>query len=460
MKSLSNKLSIFVLLCTLSCQTLANTFGTITGEGSDNVHCQSFNETESPHIEKVCFNYDFKFKLTTLMAEPVDNSVIRWYFPDDLQSALTFRNTEELKGIDKQTILNHPEFQKWLKNMSINGRLYIYLFSGNNFEGGYFVTDPNFIYGSQRQLKFSIPGSSNWDKLFFHSYSSDCKGIEQDFNFPAKGGFHRESEAKKLMKNFEDSEVEQYFCDVKVYGIFDLKHAIYKILEERCEKDPKLCPEKDKKQKKKKKPKVKDWFAEEKDEPKQKDNGDLLSKAEIIKKSTKGTVTDWFEVDRIEKQQQIKIEKERQEKLRKEREIASQKRLEEERKQAIIAVKNTTDKEKLEAKLGVNIIYSNPKRDKFLVGTNFISSRNFRIIDNDGKLVKKLNGKYQGFLIKADGVYLSEEWDLSYTNEKAGKCGYHEFDADVDVYDLNTLQYKRSKAIKTRSVRAMCLSRG
>lgn len=431
----------------------------IDSEYHNNGYCQKIGRNYSPFIKEVCFRYDTKVRFATLMGEPVDYALMRWYWQDPQAPTIRFRDTEQLKGINIQRdIFANADFKQWLNRLSINARFYLkgFGFSSHRVDrqalevntAWYFYSDPGVVHGAGADWSFNTPGSANWDKLLFRS-GSQCQQLEQNRQ---EGQYLSETVAKEVVDNYSDIAVP-ILCNVKVYGISDLNHEIRKIIKAKCEesnscKDKKTTPanEEDreaegKEKEKEKQNKVKDWFSEDDSTKQNEEKIEDLSKDTIVKDNTQNGVTDWFEVDRIEKKQAQEREARRLEKLAAEK--AEQERLRKIQEQEYaLALEN------LKTKFNGIIEYSTPDKTKHLIqkklegknGTPVYST--FVITNTDGTISEEID--YTLYLERSDGIYLADG-SLVYETGYP-RCGQTVYTgiSNFSVYSLEDLSLIRT----------------
>ena len=452
---LAISLSLFINVNT------AYAFQSVEGLGNRNSYCKTLYQSVSPHISEICFNYDYKFKLSALMGEPTEYSTIRWYLPENLSRSIKFR-TSVLRenNISANEILNNAEFKKWLGYLSIDGQLFIRFPEFGAASRLVLQTEPGYIKGANKEWSFNIPGSPSWNKLFLRTERYECSDLTNAYqNAGSSNGkdyvdmlepyhFLTKVQAQSFIKSYSKGEVTHSFCNVKVYGHHDLKHAIYKIIEEKkCPNGE--CPKDENEQvAEKKKPKVKDWFAKKKtkstDKAEDKFAG-IDSKQDILKKSSKNGVTDWFKVDKLTKQAEIK----RQTILEEER-----KALEEQRKSI---------EEKITDMYG-EILTKSSNGQVYLVNRPFDKKLNRKggilFVSAD---LERVNKNYPLFLgwtysrTHKNELILSEKVLFGYSGGCNGEYGDP---VTTYIFNSNDFSFKRNSTKKPYYQGTVCLSSG
>jgi len=442
----------------------ASAFQYIEGREVRNSYCKTLSKSASPHISEICFNYDYKFKLSALMGEPTEYSTIRWYWPNDMAQAIKFRaSVLRENNITANEILNHAEFKKWLGYLTIDGQLFIKFPELGAASRLVLQTEPGFIQGANKEWSFNIPGSPSWDKLLLRTERHDCNNLDEAYtNAGSSKGkdyvdmltpyhFLTKAQVQSFVKSYNKGEITHSFCNVRVYGHHDLKHVIYKIIEQKnCPTGD--CPdEREEQVAKKKKPKVKDWFAKKKTNESNKSKDKLAginSKQDILKKSTKGGVTDWFKVDKLTKQANQEKEK-----------ILPQERIAKEKDNEELAKQNKQTIEFLENKFNGYVLYTTPDSSLHIVRYGSSSALTSIIVDSKGNKVRRL--RYNNVYVRKDGVYLASKY-LGYN--RGGKPGCDDIfkgTSNYEVLSLVDLKYQRSGTEKYRYVRTnICFSNG
>lgn len=435
-------------------------FAAVTQEFNKRSHCVDIAQEESEFIEQFCFQYDAKIKLSSLMGEPVDYAVMRWYFSNDNLSGLKFRTTEALQGIRPYwDFLPNKEFDDWLHRLSVSTVFHIEIRNENSYpieydSGVFYYSDPGVVLGADKAWSFSTPGSSNWDRFLFRSGRS-CTSLKKNID-----------EENYLSESVAKNEVTQSYqlwapllCNTRVYGISDLNHVIRKIIADKCEASGNCKKE----EPIKKKAKVKDWFA--RDDEKQSEEQTGLTQQEIIAKSTENGVTDWFAVDKLTKKEEArrKAEEEKQ-RLQNQREIEKQRQQEKE-KAAAIAAQKEEEKRALEVRLGGCLIYTAKNNSSYLVRSKeddkcaWSEAGGFKIVNAKGQILRVLDQKYINWRVAEDGFYLSEEFYIHYS-EASSYCKPETGVSQVDVYSLFDLSFITSKQVRYRAPVNICFSSG
>lgn len=216
---------------------------------------------KSKYVQQVCTDYEIRYKLWSLMGEPVGNYVLNWKLSP--MSAIT------IKGVP----YNSFDIPEPLKKSVDDLELYI--------DGSANVTIPK-KYGTtvnfhrfntgvavkaNKGSSYNTPGSPNWNKTFIESKACSKTDVKYATVADAKDAF---------INGFTLSSLE--ICSgTEVYGVTYIDDAI----EHLCRSDEgekyKFCPKKEKKQQekaedKKQRDPIDDAFAKLDDKSKKKTN--------------------------------------------------------------------------------------------------------------------------------------------------------------------------------------------
>ncbi len=232
---------------------------------------------KSKYVQQICTDYEIRYKLWSLMGEPVGNYVLNWKLSP--MSAITIKgvpyNSFDIPEPLKKSIDGLELYIDGSANVTIPKK-YSTTVNFHRFNTGVAVK-------ANKGSSYNTPGSPNWNKTFIESKACSKTDVKYATVADAKDAF---------INGFTLSSLE--ICSgTEVYGVTYIDDAI----EHLCRSDEgekyKFCPKKEKKQQeraedKKQSNPIDDAFSKLDNKPKGNSQiGDIDSqfeKAEVIRK--------------------------------------------------------------------------------------------------------------------------------------------------------------------------------
>ena len=216
---------------------------------------------KSKYVQQVCTDYEIRYKLWSLMGEPVGNYVLNWKLSP--MSAITIKgvpyNSFDIPEPLKKSIDGLELYIDGSANVTIPKK-YSTTVNFHRFNTGVAVK-------ANKGSSYNTPGSPNWNKTFIESKACSKTDVKYATVADAKDAF---------INGFTLSSLE--ICSgTEVYGVTYIDDAI----EHLCRSDEgekyKFCPKKEKKQQekaedKKQRDPIDDAFAKLDDKSKKKTN--------------------------------------------------------------------------------------------------------------------------------------------------------------------------------------------
>lgn len=192
---------------------------------------------KSKYVQQVCTDYEIRYKLWSLMGEPVGNYVLNWKLSP--MSAIT------IKGVPYNSS-NIPEpLQKAVDGLElyIDGSAQVNSFgaSWSKTTAHYHRFNTGVAVKANKDSSYNTPGSPNWNKAFIESKPCSKNEVKYASVVDAKYAF---------INGFTLDRLET--CSAtEVYGVTYIDDAIEQLCRSEESKKYQFCPKKEKKKQQK-----------------------------------------------------------------------------------------------------------------------------------------------------------------------------------------------------------------
>lgn len=232
---MKGKILFSVLLTSLTSLSYAESQPSKGAEGL--IHSEFTNrcfKPKSKYVQQICTDYEIRYKLWSLMGEPVGNYVLNWKLSP--MSAITIKgvpyNSFDIPEPLKKSIDGLELYIDGSANVTIPKK-YSTTVNFHRFNTGVAVK-------ANKGSSYNTPGSPNWNKTFIESKACSKTDVKYATVADAKDAF---------INGFTLSRLE--ICSgTEVYGVTYIDDAIEHLCRSEESEKYKFCPKKEKKQEK------------------------------------------------------------------------------------------------------------------------------------------------------------------------------------------------------------------
>ena len=232
---MKGKILFSVLLLGLTSFSYAESKPTKGAEGIINSEVtNSCFKPKSKYVQQICTDYEIRYKLWSLMGEPVGNYVLSWKLSPF--SAIT------IKGIPYNSFDIPEPLQKSVASLElyIDGSANVTIPKKYNTTVNFHRFNTGVAVKANKGPSYNTPGSPNWNKTFVESRACSKTDVKYATVADAKDAF---------INGFTLSRLE--VCSgTEIYGVTYIDDAIEQLCRSEESDKYKFCPKKEKKQEK------------------------------------------------------------------------------------------------------------------------------------------------------------------------------------------------------------------